>query len=260
VLGSFTVWARRLLLLLTLLGISASSFLVFLQSPGAAAPTVESGGSPLQLDGSLWPGKLPRREFIPVALTATAKLERSETPTDTFLTKMVIDIDRNVRTGQLALPSCTRDQLERKGGRRRCHSAIVGEGSLTLAMGGGAREKSPLSIVNGGGSPGLAKLFLIASSGSFSTLPITEVRVARRVSLPFGSRATVSVPEVGDEPLGVVGVQLRFPRLIDHSLRVGFFSARCPSGHLLASVPRYFLSDGSSYPGGGVPRTCTPRS
>jgi hypothetical protein len=243
------------------LGISVALFLVILGSSDAAAPTVEAGGSPLKFHGSFWPRKLPRREFIPIALSAGAELEQSEAPDDTFLTKMVIDIDRNVRTGQLALPSCTRDQLERKDWRRKCYSAIVGEGSLTLSMGGDAPMEAALSILNGGGgSAGFAKLYLIASSASLPIkLPVSEVHIVRRISAPFGWRATVSIPQVEDKPVRVLSVQLRFPRVVDRSQQVGYFTARCPGGHLLAGVPRYYLSDGSTLPGGSIPRTCSPR-
>src|SRR4051794_35701095 len=241
-LRSLIVGARRFCLLVTVLGIAVGSSLEILQSSGAAPPTVEAGGSPLQLHGSLWPRKMPRREFTPIALSAGAELEQSETPPDRFLTKMVIDIDRNVRTGQLDLPSCIRGQLEPNGWRRSCHSAIVGEGSLTLSMGGDARVETALSIVNGGGSADFAKLFLIGSSANPPIkLPVSEVRVARRMSAPFGSRATVSVPRVGNKPVRVLSVHLRFPRVVDQSRRTGFFTARCPNGHLLAKVPRYFL-------------------
>jgi hypothetical protein len=232
------------------------SLIVFLVTAGCSAATsalaVDVGFPPLSINGGVGPKDLPAREPAAVSFRMTGS-----TPADSAasLRRATIEFDRNAAIDPGATPICRRHQIEQAegGGRSPCPASLVGSGTARLVAGSdGMSVTVPLNAFNGGRAGGAGLLFVVPAvtsltpPGTIATVRMKRIRRGR-----FGLEAVLLIrrPDHGDGRLAAFGVTLN---------RRGYVMAKCPDGHLSASVESYEMSDGTRFSGDPLSRSCVP--
>jgi hypothetical protein len=242
------VWRQGRKTKVVLLGLALAG----LAAGVAYGEQVQAGNLIVNVNGGFSPSKLPKHQFAPITLRASADISTADGSVPPPLQKVVIDFDRNGLVQTKGLPICRPQQLENTTApqaRRTCKNAIVGTGTSDALIAfpdqAPIPASSPLTIFNGpkiGGNPSVivhAYLTIPAPTTFVIPSPIT------RISGPFRYRVTANIPPIA----GGYGSVTHFDFKVRKSWKQGgktvsYASARCPTGHLQAQG-QFTFGDGT---------------
>jgi len=223
-------------------------------------------GSPLlalEVDGGPTPKALPKNVMAPVAVTVRGAIGRADGSHPPALREVIVDLDKNAVIHAADFPSCGLRRIE---GRRAaevhsaCRDAIVGRGKALVGVGSSERGsvEIPLTLVNGGITEGIARLFVHGEFPAPEPVAIVSVaKVEKARNGRYGHTATWRIPSILDG----AGSLLSFKFQLDR----GYVGARCTDGKLQANIVKALFrdeSEGSKTPTtlkGTVIRPCTPK-
>ncbi|MGA8744330.1 MAG: hypothetical protein WB507_00505 [Solirubrobacterales bacterium] len=254
------------LALLAFAGFKASS------SAGAEIPIVEVK---MSASGEIAPAKLPRTQPAPATLRLGFTSESLGEPTTPELTRIALEISRNVTLQTTGLPSCPLSTLylPSVGTRALCARSLVGHGSVTseITLPGQAPVKVAGRLLAFYGI-GEGRPRVLAQVTTGSPLPLTyvipfEIEKAQGV---FGTSLIVPKmsgirgkcayghPNCFAQPYTLKGVyshiskfELSLKRSFTHSgKRKSFVSAECPTRGRMTAASFPLAKVGLNYDGG----------
>jgi len=232
---------------------------------GNPEPTVVRAGSMvLEVDGNITPSVLPRHEFAPMGLWASARLSTIDGSHPPALEKSVFDGDKDVVVSVRGLPVCRLDQLravETKTAEAVCGDSILGRGSATVEVAFPEQKPfdstGPLIFFNGGERGGVVKVLAYSYvSVPAPTAVIATAEIRRESKGPFGLRVETQVPKIAGGAGSFVAAKFSMGRIYTYKARRrSVISARCPDGLIRAQGVFTFSDD--TVLSGSVFRTCT---
>jgi hypothetical protein len=202
--------------------------------------------------GAVTPKVLPRDELAPVGFEVHGRIAVVGGGHPSALRETIIDVPEDVGINAAGLPACPRRKLAGSGvaaARRLCRKAIVGSGMAHIGFtSSDAIIESPLTLFNGGGSGGETRLFVHGAIFVPSPMPlIGMVKIQRKYA---GLHTTWKLPPIleGDGSL----LDFRFKverRFMAMGAAHSYLAAKCPSGDLLANVPKMLFRNEARTPG-----------
>lgn len=212
------------------------------------AEAVNVDSPPFRVNGGVSPLALPRHSRVPVTFTIEGRSSRTPGADLAALTEMQVDFDRNGAVDSHG-PACGRRQLEEPG----CARAKVGSGVAHLEASSGPTSL-PLTLYNGGSQGGAATLFV--TSPRVAGAPVATVKFQSIHDRRYGLRATVKILPLSRNLGPLRYFRLTLPRQLRSGEIDGYVMARCPDGRLSAELVDYTLSDGRTFSGEPIDRTC----
>jgi hypothetical protein len=239
--------------------------LALLATGVAAAEQVQAGNLIVTVDGGFTPTTLPKKQFAPITLSASADIKTADGTIPPPLKQVLIDFDRNGLLQTKGLPVCQPSKLENTTApqaRAVCKDAIVGTGSSDALIAfpdqAPIPASSPLTIFNGprvGGNPSVvvhAYLTVPAPTTFIIPSPI------RRISGPYRYEVTSDIPPIAGGYGSVTHFDFKVRKIFKvHGKRVSYTSARCANGRLQAQGS-FTFTDGTTL-AGHVFRPCHAR-
>ena len=230
--------------------------------------TVKAGNLVFTADGGVTPKALPKSSQVPIALNVKGKIATADGTHPPALVEAVVDTDKNGTIDARGVPTCKQGQLEARTtaeAEKVCKSAIVGTGTTDVEV--SFPESKPLPIsskllaLNGGTKGGKTTIFIHA----YLTQPIpaaivTTVKVAKRISGPYGLRSIATIPRIAGGDGSVTDFSLTFPKKLFpyKGKKHGYLLAKCPKGQFVAQAEVKF-SNGDKLGPAKIVRACTPK-
>jgi hypothetical protein len=202
----------------------------------AAAETVRQGTLQVAFAGSLSPKSLPRAGAAPISVSVGGHVSTTNGASPPQLRRITIEINRNGKLDYRGLPTCTLDQIQpssNKGALASCRRSLVGEGSFS------AEVKLPQQ------APFPSEGKVLAFNGSDHGHPVIFAHVYGTEPVPtsytltmeikptpgtFGTKLTISLPEVTSDVGFVTGIEMTLKRSFTYrGKRHSYLSAACPA-------------------------------
>jgi hypothetical protein len=231
--------------------------------------TIKAGNLVLTINGGVKPKKLSKTDFEPITLNVQGKIGTADGSHPPALTKIVVDTDKAGTIDARGVPVCKPGQLEAQTtdqARDVCKEAIVGTGTtdvqISFAEQAPIQVHSQLTAFNGpGGGKGKGTILVHA----FLTSPVaaaivTNVKVSKRVSGPYGTRSIATVPKIAGGTGSVTAFSLTFAKKLFafKGKKHGYLLAKCATGQFKAQAETIF-SDGTKIGPAQIVRPCTPK-
>lgn len=257
---------RKIHALILVLAICVSGIAATAVATAAKPTVVRAGNLVLKLNGGVSPNRLPRQRMAPIALSVSGQISTTDGSHPPAARTMVIDFDRNGGIDARGLPTCRRGQLEARttsAARAACRRAIVGTGrtrvQVQFAESLPFSSSGPLIAFNGGVRGGKTRLYIHAYVDvPAPTAVVTSVVVKKVRKGRFGTRATVSIPEIAGGSGSVTSFSLRLKRDFRRGgQRRSYLTARCRDGRFVARADVRFAAGPRI--GGQIVRPCRPR-
>lgn len=202
----------------------------------AQAETVRKGTLQVAFVGDLSPKALPRAGAAPISVHVGGKISTTNGGSPPQLRRVEIEINRNGRLDYQGLPACTLRQIQpstNQGALSACRSSLVGEGSFS------AQVKLPQQ------APFPSDGKVLAFSGREKGRPVIFAHVYGTDPVPtsytltmeiaqapgtFGTKLTISLPEVTSDVGFVTGIEMTLKRSFTYrGKRHSYLSAGCPA-------------------------------
>jgi hypothetical protein len=225
---------------------------------------VRAGNLELTFNGGFTPQTLPKKQFAPIALSASGKIRTLDGTHPPALKEFVLDTDKNGTINVTGYPVCRSGQLQSrdtKGAEGACKQAIIGKGTTKVQIQFPEQAPIPVSskllVFNGGKSGGTTTLFIHA----YITVPtpaaiVTTVKIKKINNGRYGIRSVASVPKIAGGSGSVTDFSLTVNKKFNYKgKKVSVLTAKCPDGKLQAFGTAVF-SDGTKA-SAGIVRTCT---
>ena len=237
----------------------------------ARGETVRQGSLQVNFLGDLSPKSLPREGAAPISVSVGGKISTTGGTTPPQLRRMEIAINRNGRIDRAGLPSCRLEQIQpstNEGALEACRRSLVGEGTFSAEV--KLPQQAPFP------SDGKVLAFNGVENGRpvifahvYGTEPVptsyTLTMELRPTKGTFGTKISVSLPEVTSDVGFVTGIQLKlFRRYTAHGKSHSFLSAGCPAlkgfpGAVFPLARISFAFAGRKPIGTTLTRNCTVR-
>jgi hypothetical protein len=215
----------------------------------------------LKLDGGITPKATPKHEMAPVAVKLRGKISTENGGQPSALREATIDFDKNGALNATGLPACGRSQLETRNtqaARQACRKSIVGSGMAHVAIASSEQLiPLPLILFNGGIKNGTTTLFIRSSIAVPTPTPIVAtVKLSKVHEGRYGLQAIAKIPPIDEGNGSLLEFSLKVKRLFTNKgTQESYAMARCPDGHLDASILSAVFKNEAKIP--GVPPTTT---
>ena len=202
----------------------------------ADAETVRRGTLQVAFEGDLSPKALPREGTAAIAVSVGGHISTTNGGTPPQLRRITIDINRNGHLDRRGLPVCRLDQIQpstNQGALAACRRSLVGEGNFS------AEVKLPQQ------APFPSDGKVLAFNGTEQGRPVIFAHVYGTEPVPtsytltmeikptpgtFGTRLTISLPEVTSDVGFVTGIDMTLKRNFTYrGERHSYLSAGCPA-------------------------------
>lgn len=246
--------------------VGAMILVLLIAASAASAVRLQFGDFVLVADGKFTPTALPKRHDAPISLEGKAKISTPSRKLPPNLRKLVIEYDRHgsVQTAGLAVcPGAKLESTTVATARRRCASAIVGEGvaHAVIKFPDQARipVSSPVTLFNGPKTNG----FPTVIAHAYTTIPtpvafVVPVVIETIHKGAFGYRTKINVPTIAGGAGVLISGSLKIGKRWTHKgKRLSFVNARCEVGHL--QVRGEFSFTDGTYVKGGLVKSCGVR-
>ncbi len=202
----------------------------------AEAETVRKGALQVAFKGSLSPQALPREGTAPISVAVGGRVSTTDGSSPPQLRRVEIAINRNGRLDHRGLPACELDRIQpstNQGALGACRRSLVGEGSFSAEVKLPQQAPFPSQgrvLAFNGRVDGRPVIF----AHVYGTEPVptsyTLTMEIRRTPGTFGTRLTISLPEVTSDVGFVTGIELNLERSFTYrGKRHSFLSAGCPA-------------------------------
>lgn len=240
--------------------------LTLLLAGSASAVRLQFGDFVLVADGTFSPTALPKRHDAPIELRGKARIATVTGKLPPALDKAVVEYDRHGSVQTTGLAVCPAARLEATDvptARRRCPSAIIGEGfaHAIVKFPDQARipASSPITLFNGPRTNGfptvIAHAFTTVPAPTTFVVPVVIETINRGA---FGYRTKVDIPAIAGGAGTLISGWLRIGKRWTHGgRRHSFVNARCEVGHL--QVRGEFTFTDGTYVKGGLVKSCGVR-
>lgn len=208
----------------------------------ATAPAVAAGAA---TGGSIQPSLLPNRLGASTALTLALRFSGGEASVPAPLSRMVVHLPAGLTVNLRGVRICAKSHLQRRGATGCPSKSLVGRGHALMSVHAGSLavpEESTISVFRGPNRGGRPTLEIFGQGETPLDQSSISTGVLEPDSAPYGSKLTVSVPQI---PTLVLEPNASFVSL---SLTVGGIG-HGPKAHTAAGsilIPR-------SCPAGGFP-------
>lgn len=217
--------------------------------------SVRSGNVKMMIQGTGWPGRLPKDRLTPVTFLASGKISTVDGSHPPALEEVIFDIGEEVALEAGKFPTCTAQQLAARSTRQAekvCRDAIVGRGSGAVEVEFAEQKPftatSPLVIFNGGEKNGKSVMLIHAYAAVPSpTAIIGTVVTTKEHKGPYRLHSVGTIPPIA----GGAGSVTRFSLFIN---RKGYLLSACKIGHFSFQVAAKY-HDGTTVKGSFI-RTC----
>jgi hypothetical protein len=206
-------------------------------------------GPLLEAEGAVRPSDLPKHEMAPVAVSLWGKVSSSYGAEPASLTEVAIDFDRNGALDATGLPVCNPNIQFQEIGQVEsiCKASIVAKGIATFDV-AAPPESSPMSItgpliiINGGFRDGVRILYAEAFLRLVTPTVVKSALEVRRIHQgPYGLQVVGKMPIIEGRPANLLSFSLEIKRLFKYKgTKQSFATARCPHGHLSATISAVF--------------------
>jgi hypothetical protein len=224
-----------------------AAFLCVVVSIALAAQSTLPMTLTFTVDGSVAPRKLPAHEFFPIELGVRGTIADSDGLQPPNLREVVADFDRDVSLDADGLPACGASQIRfrrTKAARRVCRESIVGTGVAHLGV--EASGQTPLvapvqlTFFNGGERDGTTTLLIHGSDPALELSPVVaRVKIHSSGSSQGGRHAVARFPSIAEGSGTVLDFRFEINRRFWHQgAKRSYLTAKCPEGHLSASLPK----------------------
>lgn len=202
----------------------------------ARAEIVRKGTLQVAFVGDLAPKTLPRETAAPISVHVGGHVSTTDGASPPQLRRIAIEINRNGRLDYRGLPVCTLDQIQpssNQGALASCRRSLVGEGSFS------AEVKLPQQ------APFPSEGKVLAFNGVDHGRPVIFAHVYGTEPIPtsytltmeikptpgtFGTKLTISLPEVTSDVGFVTGIEMTLKRNFSYrGQRHSYLSADCPA-------------------------------
>lgn len=209
-----------------------------------------AGRLDINFGGKLTPRQLPRREFVPIGMTARGAIQTQNGGHFPALREATVSVDNGIRINARGLAVCARPRLESldaAGARRACRTAVVGHGVARAGITSGAEVRVPLTLFNGGTSAGVTRLFVHSSAVATDGALLAVAQIRRRGN---ELKATWRIPRILEGDGHLLGFQFQIKRRFaasggQHSYLLG----RCPNGVLRVGFSKLVFVNETHLPG-----------
>jgi hypothetical protein len=202
----------------------------------ARAETVRKGTLQVAFAGGLSPNSLPRDGAAPISVSVGGHVSTTDGSSPPQLRRITIEINRNGQLDHRGLPACQLDQIQpssNQGALASCRRSLVGEGSFS------AEVKLPQQ------APFPSEGKVLAFNGTDHGRPVIFAHVYGTEPVPtsytltmqikptpgtFGTKLTISLPEVTSDVGFVTGIEMTLKRSFTYrGERHSYLSAGCPA-------------------------------
>jgi hypothetical protein len=230
--------------------------------------TVQAGNLRAIFNGGVTPKALPKKEYAPISLNVSGKIEAVDGSHPAPLTEVVLDTDKNGMVNLQGAPSCTAGKLEARTTsdvEKICGPAILGSGATDVEL--LFPESKPVTLhskllaVNGGVKGGKTTIYIHAFLSSPVTAAIvTTVKIAKEHKGPYGTHSIALIPKIANYAGSVTDFNLTFKKKMFSykGKKHGYLLAKCPNGKFLAKAEAKF-HDGTKLGPAELVRPCTPK-
>ncbi len=222
--------------------------------------------------GDVVPKQLPKHKMAPVAVAIRGKVNTDNGVQPSALREMTIDLDKNFAVDVTGLPTCKRSQLARSYSvaERICRTAIIGTGTAHAES---SLQKGlihlPLTLFNGGIQGNVTTLFILSSLAIPAPTPLLATVTLSKINQGrYGLQMVSKIPRIANGDGSLRDFTFKIKRLFTfNGAEKSYVSAKCPDGHLDASVERATFKNETKVPGipsettlkGTVIRPCIPQ-
>ena len=209
----------------------------------------------LSAGGGVIPRRLPRHELAPVAVKLWGNISTVGGGEPSPLKEVTIDFDRNMAVDAAGIPRCNPNiEFEETGPWGSiCKGSILGEGSARFEI---APSESAPGLVNGMVNAKLDLIYRGASGDGVMTLfanaylrlpapVVLEIKLeVRKIHKgPYGLQVVAKIPALEGGLGALLNFHLDIKRLFKYrGTKQSFALARCPNGHLSASITAVFTN------------------
>jgi hypothetical protein len=217
--------------LVALIALAALSFASLAQAEKAA-----DGKVIVNVNGEIFPSKLPRSTLAPIQVLMEAGITTSDKSVPPELKQILLDINHHGVMQTKGLPTCSLPTLESSSGPaalRSCKNALVGHGNVSTRI---ALPEQGVFASNGileaynGRYHGRQAIFAQVTSERPITLNFVIRFEVKKSHGEFGTSLIGTVPPIASGYGEITGIDLTLSRTYSHAGRkMSVLSADCPA-------------------------------
>ena len=251
---------------LGVLAIAATAIVALVAAVGTASAIIIKGPNlEAELDGSISPSALPKKDKAPLTLKLEGHLKTLDGTHLPAAKTISLDFDKAGELYTKGLPTCTTGSLESTltaQAKAKCKTAIVGSGyveaDIALPEQRPFSARGPLVIFNGAPKGGKQVLILhVHANVPAPTTFVVPVTISKKGG-KYGTNAFIKVPSIVSGDGSVTDFQATInKKWTDKGKKVSLISASCPTGALFVKGDMAF-ADGSKL-SGVFSEKCTPK-